>query len=490
MRVVLVGAGSVGQAYGYHFQRGGAEVVYVVRPHHVERLRRGLALYPWNRRDRTTPVHWSDYALATSVDEALAEPADVIALCTSSTALLGGDWFDRVAALRGDAAVLALNVGTDVPDYIFARVPQSSVVWGLISLASWPAPLEGQDLPEPGNAWWVPWGGRLPFSGDGAVDVAAVLAQGGMPTRVVGDVLETVAFSGVLLSMISTPLAIAGWSMRNLAADRELIHLARRSMLEAWAYAEKTTGTRTPLALRALTPSMMRFVIRRIFPLAPVDFEVFFRFHYTKIADQVSELLTQRIVAIRAAGMSAAALTELRGRLWASRRALTPTTDRASLVPFGDADIDELLAMFQQPAMRRFLLDDGLVDRGWVEAEVAASRKRFEDGALGLWSVRVGGEIAGFVGFRPFFDPPQLQLLYGLAEGFTGQGLATEVAAEAMRQLRQRGHTRIRASIDAPNGASQRVLERLGFREVGREPSEPHETVHFVWESAEGMRPG
>ena len=212
--------------------------------------------------------------------------------------------------------------------------------------------------------------------------------------------------------------------------------------------------------------------------------------HYTKIADQVSELLTQRITAVTAAGLPADAMTELRERLYAARRSLTPTTARASLIPFDEADGDEILAMFQQPHVRRYLLDDNLVDRAWVDAEIATSRQRFERGSIGLWVVRVDGELAGFVGCRPFFDPPQLQLLYGLAEGWTGTGLATEVAAEAMRQLKRRGHTRIHASIDAPNTASQAVLERLGFRESGREAHRPYDTVHYVWESTEGTRPG
>ena len=34
LRVLLVGAGAVGQVYGYHLQKGGAQVAFFVRPKH------------------------------------------------------------------------------------------------------------------------------------------------------------------------------------------------------------------------------------------------------------------------------------------------------------------------------------------------------------------------------------------------------------------------------------------------------------------------
>jgi RimJ/RimL family protein N-acetyltransferase len=58
-------------------------------------------------------------------------------------------------------------------------------------------------------------------------------------------------------------------------------------------------------------------------------------------------------------------------------------------------------------------------------------------------------------GYRPFFEPPELQLLYGLLTSVWGRGLATEAAE--------------RWSMTAlPNTASLRVLERLGMAEWKR----------------------
>lgn len=70
MNVLLIGAGAVGQAYGYHFQRGGAAVTFFVRARYADEARRGFGLYPLNRRNpREAPVHFEGFEVAPSRDE-------------------------------------------------------------------------------------------------------------------------------------------------------------------------------------------------------------------------------------------------------------------------------------------------------------------------------------------------------------------------------------------------------------------------------------
>ena len=97
-------------------------------------------------------------------------------------------------------------------------------------------------------------------------------------------------------------------------------------------------------------------------------------------------------------------------------RDLAIATARASLRPFNEADADELVSVFQDPMVRRYLLDDQVMPADWVKSEIAASRARFERDGTGLWAIRLAGgpAIIGFTGFREFFEPPQLQLLFGL----------------------------------------------------------------------------
>src|SRR5262245_2880245 len=98
-------------------------------------------------------------------------------------------------------------------------------------------------------------------------------------------------------------------------------------------------------------------------------------------------------------------------------------TDRLRLAPFARADEDVLFAMFRDAGVRRFLLDGALVDREWVRAEIEGSIRRFAEGSLGIFLGRGRGSDApvGFAGFRPFRDPPVLELLYALYPAFWGR---------------------------------------------------------------------
>ena len=56
-KVLIVGAGAVGQVYARHAQLGGAEVTFFVRDKYREEVSRGFDMYPLNRRG-TEPVRF------------------------------------------------------------------------------------------------------------------------------------------------------------------------------------------------------------------------------------------------------------------------------------------------------------------------------------------------------------------------------------------------------------------------------------------------
>jgi putative acetyltransferase len=142
-------------------------------------------------------------------------------------------------------------------------------------------------------------------------------------------------------------------------------------------------------------------------------------------------------------------------------------TARLKLLPFCESDVPELLAMFRDAHVRRYLLDDNRVDEAWVRSEVRASAALFARGGLGLFVARLrkSDALVGFTGLRQYSDPPETQLIYGILPAFVGQGLATEMARAVVdAAILRLGMAELRAAIDAPNVASGRVLERLGFR--------------------------
>lgn len=167
-------------------------------------------------------------------------------------------------------------------------------------------------------------------------------------------------------------------------------------------------------------------------------------------------------------------------------------TPRLELVPFEAGDAGGLMHFFNHPDVGRYLLDGASVSRDWVEEEVRESRRRFEDGSVGLWKVETRLESAaetgdqdrhgvdGIVGYRPFFDPPELQLLYALHPSLWGRGIATEAARAAVDYAFDvLGLEEIRAATDAPNIGSIRVLERLGMSRWKTTPGTPYDTIFF-----------
>ena len=162
-------------------------------------------------------------------------------------------------------------------------------------------------------------------------------------------------------------------------------------------------------------------------------------------------------------------------------------TSRLELRPFAPADGEALHALFTNDGVRRWLLDDALVEREWVDGEIAESARRFAAGGCGLWVLREppAGALVGFAGFRPFWDPPQLELVYALHPSVWGRGLATEAGRAAIAYgFDTVGFTEVLAATDAPNTASVAVLGRLGFEEYTRTSDGPAGTIRFRIDAA------
>ena len=162
----------------------------------------------------------------------------------------------------------------------------------------------------------------------------------------------------------------------------------------------------------------------------------------------------------------------------------------------GLADGVALHGLLLDVEVRRYLLDGNEVSRDWVEAVIRGSQASFADCGLGLWAVREkaepgrprrsGDPLLGLTGFREFHQPPALEVLWALLPAHWHRGFATEMARGAIDFAFERaGLERVRASTDAPNQASLRVMERLGMRPAGRSPGEIWEQVHYEIERAD-----
>ncbi len=289
MKVLLIGAGAVGQVYGYHFQRGGAEVAFYVRGRYAAATRAGFDLYPLNRKSpRAAPVRFEGFEVLTDWAAVAAGGFDIVVICVSSTALRKGGWLTELAGALGDATLVNLTPGIEDLVLITERVPFEQVVSGLIGLLSYPGPLPGETLPSPGMVYWVPPLTKMAFSGPEARTrgVVTALTRGGLRSKRVDDVQAAAAFAGPALQFLVVALELSGWRFAPLRRDKALLALASRATHEAHAVAAARFGGRRPFATRLARPWVLRWVTRLVPRVAPVDMELFFEKHFTKVGDQ------------------------------------------------------------------------------------------------------------------------------------------------------------------------------------------------------------
>lgn len=104
----------------------------------------------------------------------------------------------------------------------------------------------------------------------------------------------------------------------------------------------------------------------------------------------------------------------------------------------------------------------------WARARADFETGLTRDLSLGL-IVRETGELIGAASLRPFQGSPEIiDLGYALAKPFHGRGYATEgVGALVEHGFAARGMERCFACVFTGNGASRRVLEKLGFTHEG-----------------------
>lgn len=165
--------------------------------------------------------------------------------------------------------------------------------------------------------------------------------------------------------------------------------------------------------------------------------------------------------------------------------ALDLETSRLRLAPFRADEADLLHQLWMDPHVRRYLWDDQVIPPEQTAEIVAKSEELFRRHGYGLWSVRLRdgdqpGELAGFAGFWHFRDPPELELLFGFAPTVWGQGMAVEASRALLPYaFEELGFAEIRASTDAANQASLRVLEKLGMRCERRSTVQGLDTVFF-----------
>jgi ribosomal-protein-alanine N-acetyltransferase len=159
---------------------------------------------------------------------------------------------------------------------------------------------------------------------------------------------------------------------------------------------------------------------------------------------------------------------------------VTLGTERLVLRPVTEGDHATLHGLFTQPGVRRVIFDDETIPPERTAEIIRTSERLFTTARHGLWLAAVkpglaaafppetaeefAPEVVGFGALWYFREPPELELLYGLADAHVKKGYGREIARAIVEYGFSTLHlTEIRASTDPGHADSRRLLVDLGF---------------------------
>ncbi len=133
-------------------------------------------------------------------------------------------------------------------------------------------------------------------------------------------------------------------------------------------------------------------------------------------------------------------------------------------------DFDWFAGLYADADVTQYL--GGQKTRGQVEEMFRARIIDYYDAhpGLGIWQTveRASGEPVGFHLINHIHGETIIQVGYGLAKGAWGRGFATEMAMGVLRYgFADLGLPQIAGMTDLRNGASLRVLEKIGLERRG-----------------------
>jgi RimJ/RimL family protein N-acetyltransferase len=151
-------------------------------------------------------------------------------------------------------------------------------------------------------------------------------------------------------------------------------------------------------------------------------------------------------------------------------------TPRLKLRPFTESDLEDLWPYVSDPEFPQFMTWAAHRDREQTRAFFASRAEVLAAGTGVAWVIEHAGRASGTIGLDAItwhfgalrFD--RAELGYWLATPLHNQGVCTE-AAQAVVQwgFETLGLHKVRVGCFEANVASRRVIEKLGFRFVGRE---------------------
>lgn len=313
MKILIVGAGAVGQVYAWHLSQAGHEVSFFVKAKYAQSLSNGATLYRlghWRKEQQKL----SGFSLVTDVAAVAAQRWDHVWLALPSDAMRGALAAEIMAAV-GQATVVCLQPDVEDIDYVRCHVPPAQLVQGLITFISYQSPLPGLDGPE-GIAYYLPPMAPGLFSGEATrvANVVSALMAGGLSAKSVPDFAQAAAAAPAMLQPLIAALEVHEWRLNSFTASSSF-HLGLAASREALAVVEMHVGADIRPLKPLLSPLTWRLVLPVIKRLAPFDLEQFIRYHYSKVRVQSLQMLDSYIRIGKQHGLPTPTLESLRTKM-------------------------------------------------------------------------------------------------------------------------------------------------------------------------------
>ncbi|HEV2305883.1 MAG TPA: GNAT family N-acetyltransferase [Candidatus Acidoferrales bacterium] len=144
-------------------------------------------------------------------------------------------------------------------------------------------------------------------------------------------------------------------------------------------------------------------------------------------------------------------------------------TERLWLSPWSDADLENARPIFTDPDVMRYINGGFALPDDEVRRAIARQQNYFSTRGFCLWKLllKPEGRFIGFCGLQPveLDGANEIEIGWRLVKEHWGCGLATEAAAEALRDAVSRARlSRVIAIAMPGNRASLRVMEKLGMK--------------------------
>ena len=140
-------------------------------------------------------------------------------------------------------------------------------------------------------------------------------------------------------------------------------------------------------------------------------------------------------------------------------------TERLIFRDWTATDLESFHSLCADPSVMQFVGDGEPWSRARTDQFVATAREMSQTLGFCRWPVidKANSAVIGFCGFVPASNGAEIG--WRLAKEYWGQGLATEAARAVLKHgFETLGFQRIIATVQAPNSASIRVVEKLGMK--------------------------